>query len=208
MPDAEDKSTRSGHLISLLRRLIEYGKELAAALRNPTPKTDFDRLVRPFGTRDVALILARITRGLQLAGALETRIVAIAARLDVPPAAAARTTGSPAQREPAEPRPPRSPPRPTDPRLVQMPTPDAIAAQVRRRPIGAVIVDICLALGIMPRDPLWNEIRKVVDEFRGNYAALVIGMLDQSFSIPIEERSPPASALPAAASTGPPHEAA
>src|SRR4029077_20405902 len=42
-------------------------------------------------------------------------------------------------------------PDPTeDPRLARLPTEEEIAEAVRRRPIGAVIVDICCDLGIAP----------------------------------------------------------
>jgi hypothetical protein len=39
-----------------------------------------------------------------------------------------------------------------------MPTAEQIAAEVRRRPIGAVIADICRDLRILPSHPLWRDI--------------------------------------------------
>lgn len=210
MSDAEVKPTRSGRLLCLLRRLIDYGKELAATLRNPAPGTDLDHHVRPFGTRNIALILARITRGLQLAGALETHIIHTADRVDTPPApAAARAAAPPTQRAPAAPRAPRLPPAPTDPRLAQMPTPEEIAAQIRRRPIGAVIANICRDLGIMPRHPLWHDIVDAVVEFGGNFAVLYDEVITQTLNILKEPRPIPwPPVAPAAASTGPPQQSA
>jgi hypothetical protein len=73
----DPKPSRASGLLSLVRRLIDYGRQVAITLRtNP----------RPFGTSDIALILARITRGLLLAEALEVRIIRTAARIDAEPA--------------------------------------------------------------------------------------------------------------------------
>jgi len=45
----DPKPSRSGRLLSLVRQLIDFGKQLAATLRSNPP---------PFGTGDIALILA------------------------------------------------------------------------------------------------------------------------------------------------------
>ena len=47
-----------------------------------------------------------------------------------------------------------------------------IAAEIRRRPVGAVLADICRDLGIVPSDPLWRELALAVIECGGNFAAL------------------------------------
>ena len=80
MPAAEaapdPKPSRASGLLALVRALIDYGRHLATTFRsNP----------HPFGAADIALILARITRGLLRAEALEARIIRNAARLDTPP---------------------------------------------------------------------------------------------------------------------------
>ena len=93
---AAPKPSRAGRLICLVRQLIDYGRQLAATLRNNQ---------HPFSASDIALILARITRGLLRAEALEARIIRTAAKLD------------------AEPAPPRS----------SLPPP--IATRQRRRPV-------------------------------------------------------------------------
>jgi hypothetical protein len=167
-PTAPASESRVGRLLALVRALIDYGRELAARLQGSDPATH----LRHFGTRDTALILARITQGLHRAGALEERIVRDAARLDAPPAP-----------QPAPfPRSPRTA-QPTDnaagalvPRLdpgLRLPTPQQIAAEVRRRPIGAVIADICRDLGIMPNHPLWRELSQLIVRHGGNLASLV-----------------------------------
>jgi hypothetical protein len=209
MSDSDVRLTRSGRLLSLLRRLIDYGKELTVSLRSPSSPKHLGDILFPYGTRDIALILQRITRGLQLAFALEARVVRTAARLDaVPRAAAAGAGAAPTKRASAALRPTRSQP-PPDPRLARMPTPEQIAAAVRRRPIAAVLSDICRDLGIMRYHPLWNEIRDTVIEFGGNYATLFGSVLRQALNILKEKRPPPAPTVPSAStSTGPPRRAA
>ena len=188
----DPKPSRSGRLLSLVRQLIDFGKQLAATLRsNP----------HPFGTGDIALILARITRGLLRAEALEARIIR------TPP------VWTPSPRRHALPvidrRPPgrrgrRSAPLPE----LCLPTPEQIAAEVRRRPIGAVIADICRDLGIGPDHPLWRELSDLIIYYGGNLANLVKDILSRAR----QRRAslwPPASPAPSLqspspAGTGPP----
>jgi hypothetical protein len=51
-----------------------------------------------------------------------------------------------------------------------MPTPE----QIRRRPIGEMIADICRDLGVVPAHPLWRELQTAIIRENGRYAALVI----------------------------------
>jgi len=69
------EQSRTGRLLGLLRKLIEYGLELACALQQSPAAATLLTVALYFGTRDIALILARITRGLELAGALEAKLV-------------------------------------------------------------------------------------------------------------------------------------
>jgi hypothetical protein len=199
--DPPTQPTRSGHLLELVRKVIDYGKELAATIRRRAFTDPFS--VRCcFGTADVALILARISRGLHRADALEAKIVRSADRLDAAPPAA------PSQSRPRAARPAVAPAAgETDPRLARLPTPAQIAAEVRRRPIGAVIADICRDLGIMPSHPLWRELQLVIIRHGGNLARLVKDILEQAF--PIGATAPPRSPappprFPAPVPTGPP----
>ena len=178
--------TRSARLLSLVRRLIDHGRQFVATLRQaaaPTGHDTFNRGLRSrFGTLDIALIIARITRGLCLAAALEDRIAASASRLDRPrPVPAA-----PPQPRPVAPRAhaphaerPSIPDLRDDATLVRLPTPEEIAAAVRRRPIGAVIADICRDLGIMPADPLWSELNQAILFNRGNAFRLFKDILER-----------------------------
>ena len=91
----EAQPSRSGRLLALVRKLIDYGRELAAALQQPDGATDLLPILRSFGTADVARILARIMSGLHRAQALEDRIIQSAARLDANPQPRATPTSQP-----------------------------------------------------------------------------------------------------------------
>src|SRR5689334_6021863 len=84
-PAAAEQPSRSGRLLNLVRKLIDYGRQLAASLQQGTLTTDLACATLGFGTRDIALILARITRGLQRADALEAGLVGGTACLDEAP---------------------------------------------------------------------------------------------------------------------------
>ena len=191
---AADPSTRAGVLLALVRRLIDYGRELAATLQQRSAATDLSAVRLAFGTDHVALILARILRGLHRAAALEERIVRIAPRLDAAPAPRA-----PAAREPrtAVPR-ARAAAAPDDP-LAGLPTPEQIAAEVRRRPIGAVMADICRDLGILPSHPLWQDLQLAIIRYGGNLARLVMDICDRVWPLPAAPGR--FAAAPAAAAT-------
>ena len=60
-----------------------------------------------------------------------------------------------------------------EPRIARLPTPGDIAAEVRCRPIGAVIADICRDLGIVPSNPLWRELSRAIISYGGNLTTLV-----------------------------------
>jgi hypothetical protein len=164
----DPKPSRTCGLLGLVRQLIDYGRQLAATLRgNP----------HRFGTSDIALILARITSGLLRAEALEARIIRGGARLDAAPASprAASQRQSPPARAATE-RPTDTTVPGLDPALdpgIRLPTAEQIAAEVRRRPIGAVLADICRDLGITPSHPLWRELRVAIIRYGGSLAPLV-----------------------------------
>lgn len=84
-PTPTDRPSRVVRLVGLVRRLIDYGRELAATLHQRAA-ADLLTLACDFGTRDLPLILASITRGLLRARALEARLERSAARLDAEPA--------------------------------------------------------------------------------------------------------------------------
>jgi hypothetical protein len=123
-----------------LHTLIAYGQNLADTLRQhraaPNLLRCFAFVAGIFGTRDLAPILARITRGLLRAAALEARLSKRAARgRDLQPTA----IRLPSAREPRVPEPTTPPSREAqDSALADLLTPEEIVAKDRRRPIGAV----------------------------------------------------------------------
>jgi hypothetical protein len=151
-----DMPSRIGRVLGVLRKLIDYGRHLATVVQQRAAAPGFSRFARSFGTADLAVILARITAGLHRAATLESRLCQRAARgRDLTPA----SIRLPAPHRP-RPSPQVAPPdhQPADPavapRLARLPTEEEIAAEVRRRPVGAVIVDICRDLGIRPPSDL------------------------------------------------------
>jgi hypothetical protein len=152
--------------------LIGFGKELAEAVQRRAGQPLFVTATMPFGTIDPLAILARIACGLRRAAALETRLTAYAARgRDLPPP---RAEAPPRPPQPA-PSPERKPPSPR-PRPAVRPDPDGfptvaeIVAQARRRPIGAVIADICRDLGLVPGQcdhAFWQELSDIITTYGG-----------------------------------------
>jgi hypothetical protein len=202
--------SRSGRLLALVRKLVDYGKHLAATLRQRTQADDTTELTRTFGTTDLVLILARIARGLHRAHLLEERIARTAARLDAEPRPKPEPSprALPCELQPPSNRPARPEPQPTDPAspLANLPTPEEIAEKVRRQPIGAVLADICRDLGITRGHPLWDELHLAINEYGGNFIRLVMERLDQAYPIAhivARLRAKPA-VPPEPASTGPP----
>ena len=107
-PTPTTEPSRSGRLLDLVRKLIDYGRELAATIRQRTA-TDPTFVKARFGTIDLVVILARIIRGLLRAEALEARVLRRAAHLDAGPRPAGARS---AAKAPAVPRPAAE----TDPR--------------------------------------------------------------------------------------------
>jgi hypothetical protein len=165
--------SRVGRLLVLVRKLIDYGRDLAAKVQRRDPATES----RHFNTSDIPLILDCITRGLHRAQALEERLIRNAARLD----AARRPRRKPAPAKPRAPQPMEEGGQPEDQDRSLLPTADQIAGRhatgldpvVRRRPIGAVLADICRDLGILPNHPLWRELSTAIMVNGGNLARLV-----------------------------------
>jgi hypothetical protein len=179
--------SRLGRVLSLVRKLIDYGTHLAATVQQRASAPGFALFARPFGTADLAAILARITNGLRRAAVLEAALIRRAARCrDLTPAPirlpAARGPRSARHVAPPDARPePKPAGHAQDPRLACLPTEEEIAAAVRRRPVGAVIVDICGDLGIAPGHldrAFWDELSHAIMMYGGSLVSL-LGNLDR-----------------------------
>ncbi len=161
-----------GKVFGLVRTLITYGQNLADTLRqhaaDPHVLPCFAFVTSIFGTTDLALILTRVTRGLLRAAALEAKLRRRAARgPDLTPTA----IRLPSARKPGAAKPATRPNGPAED-----PSPEEILAKDRRRPIGAVLVDICLDLGIvlgqMDR-ATWDELRLDIILYGGSLTTLL-----------------------------------
>ena len=72
-------------LLFIIRLLIAWAEGLVASLRQRTETTDLTDITRAFGTTDIALILERLTTGLQRLRALEDKILRGTPGLDADP---------------------------------------------------------------------------------------------------------------------------
>ena len=209
-----------GRVLNLVRRLIDHGRQLAATVHQRAATQAFAHFARPFGTADLAVILARITNGLHRAAALEVALLHRATRgQDLTPTsirlAAAR---GPRPARPVAPPDAQPEPQPSNqtehPRLAHLPTEAEIAAEVRRRPVGAVIADICRDLGIAPGHldrAFWNELSRAIIAYGGSLAGFLGDLSRRMFDFgsgdhsgradPLWPAAPPRFPAP---STGPP----
>jgi hypothetical protein len=199
--------SRTGRLLNLVRKLIDYGKALVTTLHGRPSATNLADITGKFGTRNIALILSLITRALHRAVALEARVLGWGARPDQRPEA----TGARFPRKPRAARQASVPAAQSDPRLARLPTPEELAEEVRRRPIAAVLADICRGLGIVPSDPLWRDLGFVITEYGGSIGALfrqtgerlALGRARWP-AITLPAWPAPSQPLPAASGAGPP----
>ena len=170
-PPIADGAT--ARVLGVVRALIALGRQLTEALRQRDPSDDPVPAIRRFGIPTIAEVVARVARGLQLALALEARLLRRGDRpfsLRVPMPAAPRTrtpcaSGAKRVRKAEE-----------DADLDPFPSAEEIAELVRKRPVGEVIVDICLDFGIAADHPLWEDVRNAIFETGGNYVRLVMDL--------------------------------
>ena len=193
-PTPVSKPSRTGGLLDLSSRLIDYATFLADTFASTASANTRHAHGRQFAHHCITLILARIGRGLLRAAALEARLHRNAARLDAPRPHAPPARPLSASTELRLSRPHRAggsiKRRRTKHAVARMPTPEQIAAEIRRRRIGEVIADICRDLGIVPAHPLWTELARAIMREGGRYAALIIDILKRPEQLPIPEDWP------------------
>jgi hypothetical protein len=168
--------TRTGRLLGLVGRLVDYGQSLLTALRQRNTQDAPPEVAWVFSTASLALIIARLTRGLRIAEVLQTRLIRGARRRDAsePPLPPLRLPSArPRAAGPAKPRPPRWPSDDAD-ALNNLPSAQEIARRLRHRSIGDVITDICNDLGIGPSHPLWREVQAAVRDENGSAVRLIM----------------------------------
>ena len=170
-------------LLHAARTLLIYGLHLLDTVRQRATAPNFAAIAACFGTANLTTILAHLNRGIQRAAALERLLVIRAATgrdIDL----VARRIGTP-QPQPAATPQHGTPPAPhvrasrpagwNDPELF-MPSIRDLERQVRRRPLGRTILDICLDLAVVPgfcTSEFWNELFDAMHHFGGSVATLM-----------------------------------
>jgi hypothetical protein len=172
--------------------LLEYGRHLIDTVRQRATAPNFNAIAACFGTDNLSIILAHLNRGILRATALERVLLARAATgHDIDVIERHTWTTLEPGLDPAEdtqPEPPAptpvparrrtpTPPRPAgwnDPELF-MPTMEELERQVRRRPVGRTIIDICLDLAVVPgfcHSAFWSELSDLMTWFSGSVTKL------------------------------------
>ena len=203
-PPTGDGAT--ARVLGVVRALIAFGRHLTEALRLRDPSDDPEPVIRHFGVPTIAQIVARVARGLQMALALEARLmkrrdIPFPLRIPMPAAPRTRTGGTPGATRVR---------KAADADLDPLPSVEEIAALVRKRPVGEVIVDICIDFGIATDHPLWADVRKAIFETGGSFTRLIMDLCHRSGAIFDEKYGPfdlskPGYWAPAmAVGTGPP----
>ncbi len=189
-------------LLRTVRILLGYGRHLAATAEPRSASTDFNAIASCFGTGRVYKILAHLQRGILRAMALERVLLeraargrdigfpapreraataASATRADPPIDPTASAAWPPADADAQAPvtrkaRPPSRPAGWNNPELF-MPTLEELEAQVRRRPLGRTLVEICLDLAVVPgfcTGAFWNELFDSIRLHGGSVATLML----------------------------------
>ena len=133
-PASTDRRGCLARLLGLVRRLIDHGRQLAAAVGQRSLTDDPVLANCRFGTLDIALIMSRITLALHRATALEARLLRSAARPD------------------PKPQPPRvSPPRPPRP-------PGWLVGGASGSGAGGTLPPSLNAQRLSPLGDNWNEL--------------------------------------------------
>lgn len=177
--------------LTLLHVLLVYGRHLALTLEIRAAAGRFAVIAEFFGTARLAVIRARLARGLLRVQALQHVLLARARRgrdlvwlKPLQPRPRKPDAARPPARDPqAAPPPPRpaplrrrpDPDAPPDPD--NLPTLAQLEAQIRRRPIGRSIADICRDFGVAPSlcdRPFWVALFDTLTWYRGNMTRLAL----------------------------------
>ena len=175
-------------VLNVLAALIAHASHFAATATTRVSAPEFATAAAVFGTDNVPTLLHRMQRGLHRALALHEYLLARAARgsnlrFAWPPCVDLLPHHRPPARPAPGPRPTPLQPRRPDPALLgsddpaasRLPTPEELAAEVRRRPVGRTIAYICMDLGIAPglcAGDFWNQVEKTMRRYGGSLRRL------------------------------------
>jgi hypothetical protein len=182
---------RIAGLLHAVHILLGYGHHLADTVNQRAAAPSFTTVAARFSTAKLSVILARLHCGILRAVALERVLLARAAsgrdvafvqrRVRTDPAQAA--SSEPTSEQITEAQVAASPRRRLASRLARqpgcefhIPTLKELEAQVRRRPFGRTIVDICLDLAVVPgfcTGTFWNELFDIMQYYGGSVVTLM-----------------------------------
>ena len=176
------------YVLTLLHVLLVYGRHLALTLELRAAAGRFAVIAQFFGTARVAVIRARLARGLLRIQALQRVLLARARRgrdlVWLKPLQPRRRAPRPVQplavdsqgeTPPPRPAPVRRPDRDAVPDLDNLPTLAQLEAEIRRRGIGGALADICRDFGVGPslcERAFFSVLFDSIHWYRGNVARL------------------------------------
>ncbi len=179
---------RIGAVLRVLATLITHARHFAATVATRVNAPEFATAAVLFGTYDLPTIRLRVQRGMLRALALQEYLLARAARgcnlrfawpppVEIQPHH--RPPAKPARAKPSAPRRPRRPEPAmldeSDPRAFRIPSPEELAAEVRRRPVGRTMTYICMDLGLAPGlcdGDFWCHVEKIFRHYGGSITRL------------------------------------
>ncbi len=168
-------------VLVIVRILLAYGRQLSETLEQRATGRGFSVIAQFFGTARVSVILARLSRGILRAIALERVLLARAARgRDLvrfqprwrPGEREAQPAGQ--QQKDDQQQGEKKPPvrRPAPEPLPEFPTLEQLVEDTRRHPTGRAIADICRDLGVasdLCEGWFGTVLYQAIDWYRGNF---------------------------------------
>jgi hypothetical protein len=157
-------------VLYVLRFLIDYACHVAAFAEECAMQGDIRPVAVPFGKGiTIEALIIRVASGLKRALALREMLQQRAETgCDIEPVQRGASGPSGRSRPDGE-------DRDKPPETERLPSAAEIAAELERKPIGAVVADICHDIGIVPSDltrEQWDALQAVISTYGGSQAKL------------------------------------
>lgn len=205
---------RVTRLLGVVRKLIEYGHSLAETFRAHAEAGKAGKPT-PVSAARLKLLVTRLVLGIRLAYMLEADLkrreaegedITPSAELARPPMPSTRSGAASAPRGSADRTDAR--PVPADELIPpRIPTDAEFAVMLRRKPLGAVLVDICCDLGVTPEalgQAFWRELCNVILMHGGDMGRLLRNLPPRGYPFGEPAPRPPPTPETVPLATGPP----